>query len=80
MSSNGLIRVKREGAQRARRMASFMTAAEDKARMFAYADELDAHADVLEATEEGPIACRGPGAGPAGAADEGRRGEVTTFP
>ena len=50
MSSNGLIRVKREGAQRARRMASFMTAAEDKARMFAYADELDA----LEATEEAP--------------------------
>lgn len=55
MSSNGLIRVKREGAQRARRMASFMTAAEDKARMFAYADELDAQADALEATEEAPL-------------------------
>ena len=54
MTDNGLIRVKREGASRARRLASFMTSAEDKARMLAFADELDAQADALAAAAAEP--------------------------
>ncbi len=52
MTDDGLIRVKREGAERARRLASYITSAEDKARMLAFADELDAQADALEAAPQ----------------------------
>lgn len=51
MRNAGLIRVKREGAARARRLAAMVTSLEDKARMLAFADELDAQADALEAEE-----------------------------
>jgi hypothetical protein len=54
MTSAGQIRVKREGAERARRLADFITSEEDKARMLAFADELDAQADALEAAGEQP--------------------------
>ena len=54
MTDDGLIRVKREGAKRARRLANFITAAEDKARMLAFADELEAQADALEAAAAEP--------------------------
>ena len=49
MMGDGLVRVKREGAKRARRLASYITSAQDKARMLAFAEELEAQADALEA-------------------------------
>ena len=54
MPNIGLIRVKRDGADRARRLAAMATSAEDKARMLAFADDLDAQADALEEAEQGP--------------------------
>jgi hypothetical protein len=48
MANRGLIRVKREGAQRARRLAMSVTSPSDRRGMLAFADELDAQADALE--------------------------------
>jgi hypothetical protein len=46
----GQIAAKREAAARARRLSGEFAAAEDRARMLAFADELDAQADALERT------------------------------
>ncbi|HLG46112.1 MAG TPA: hypothetical protein VKY24_07725 [Reyranella sp.] len=51
MRNAGQVRVKREGAERARRLARMMTTLDDKARLLAFAEELDAQADALEEAE-----------------------------
>lgn len=50
--SENLIRVKREGANRSRRLAAGITSNRDRVRLLAYADELDAQADALEDAEK----------------------------
>jgi hypothetical protein len=54
MPNMGLIRTKRDGADRARRLAAMATSADERARMLAFADELDAQADALEGVVQGP--------------------------
>lgn len=49
-----LLRVKREGAERSRRLAKTLTSHEDQARLLAFADELDAQADALQEAAQVP--------------------------
>jgi hypothetical protein len=44
----GQIAAKREAAARARRLSGELAATQDRARLLAFADELDAQADALE--------------------------------
>lgn len=47
MDDRGQIKAKREAAARARRLATHMTAAEDRERALAFARDLEAEADAL---------------------------------
>jgi hypothetical protein len=48
MSSSDEVATKRDSAQRARRLALQLTSATDRARILAFADQLEAEADALE--------------------------------
>jgi hypothetical protein len=53
-SSLHLAREKRDRADRVRRLAFGMTREEDRIRLYAFADELDAQASALERKATGP--------------------------